>query len=318
MFHGFRYFHRAPRRSKDASRSLTSLTGYRGGSRKGLDLTIGGPLASSVSPYFSQSVGSDKTEQDTNNQTEDGGLLRGGVLLRSLREIPKDASSATGSSKVNLVSGPSLLVDKILELSGASSISDLVEELWGGDRSAFNPRPSSRKSHLYLKSIADSSSKLSQIHKSPRIGLDLSHPGTTVPISESKLMDLHPRVRFLPKMYRYMIKPEELGKGRGQTFYGFIHAILGTRSNMSDRTLSGDKDLRAALVSNLGIKNDAVKKYLLEYEAGRDKGLKHLERCIGHSGKGMAVSPSSYLSMMGALDAVMFCASKIGISTEEH
>ncbi|KDR84390.1 hypothetical protein GALMADRAFT_711077 [Galerina marginata CBS 339.88] len=36
------YFNRAPKFSKDSHRSLTSSTEYRSGSRKGMDLTLGG------------------------------------------------------------------------------------------------------------------------------------------------------------------------------------------------------------------------------------------------------------------------------------
>lgn len=279
---------------------------------------MGGPLSPSISRHLNQSTRSDKAEQGKDNQNEDGGRLRGGILLRSLRELPKNASSSLGKPKAKSVSGPSLLVDKILELSGASSISDLVEGLWGRDTAAFNPQSSSRKSHLYLRRATDSSSKLPQIHKSPRIGLDLSHSGTKVPTSQTKFTNLHSRIRFLPKMYRYMIKPEALSKGRGQTFYGCLHATLGTQFDLPDRTLSGDRKLRATLASNVGIKDDVVKKYLSEYEAGRKGGLKRLQNCIGPNGKGMAVSPTSYLSMMGALDAVVAGASKMENSTEEH
>lgn len=301
-----RYFHRAPRRSADASRSSTSLTGYRGGTRKGLDLTIGGPPRT-VSPYFSQPARS-PTTSDTADQdeTEDEGLLRGGILLRSLRGLSKD--SATGNSKSNTVSGPSLLVDKILELSGASSISELVENMWGGDTAALNPpalSSSCRKSYLYLKRVTNTAPTLPLIHKSPRIGLDLSHPGTTVPTSQSTLIELHPRIRFLPKMYRYFTRPEELTKGRPQTCYGLIRATLNTRPDLAHRSLSGDKTFRAILAAGMGLKDALVGKYLAEYEAGRREGLKHLKSCIGPKGKGAADSPTAYLNMMGALEAVL-------------
>jgi hypothetical protein len=316
VFSVFRYFHRAPRPSHDASRSFTSLTSYRSGSRKGLDLTMGGPFPPSISRELSQSARSDKAEQEKDNQNEGAGRLRGGILLRSLREVPKNTNSSFGKPKAKMVSGPSLLVDKILELSGASSISNLVEELWGGDTAAFIPRSSSRKSHLYFRQTTDTPSKLPQIHKSPRIGLDLSHSGTKVPNSQTKFTDLHPRIRFLPKMYRYMIKPDQLSKGRGQTFYGCLHATLGAQFDIPDRNLSGDRKSRALLASSVGIKDDMVKKYLSEYKTGREGGLKRLQRCIGPNGKGMAVSPASYLGMMGALDAVVANTSKIEISTE--
>ncbi|KXN88977.1 hypothetical protein AN958_06439 [Leucoagaricus sp. SymC.cos] len=261
------YFHRAPRRSVDASRSSTSLTGYRGGTRKGMDLTIGGPVPRNLSRYF--------------------------------------------SSKSSLVSGPSLLVDKILELSGASSISELVETMWGGDTDAFNPptssSSSSRTSYLYLKRATATASALPKIHKSPRIGLDLSHPGTTVPNAQSSSMDYHPRVHFLPKLYRYYTRPEELIKGRPQAVYGFIHANLQFR--LANRSLSGDKVFRALLAEGTGLKDALVEKYLAEFEAGEKAGFKHLRLCIGPNGKGVAGSATLYLKMMGALDAVLVFAS---------
>src|ERR1700733_6766155 len=89
-----RYFHRAPRRSADSHRSTTSLTGYRGGTRKGLDLTIGKPLnVASESPYFASS-----TSRNNTIATETP-LLRGGALLRTLRRI----------SDSKIISGPSVL-----------------------------------------------------------------------------------------------------------------------------------------------------------------------------------------------------------------
>lgn len=313
----FRYFHRAPRRSNDASRSSTSLTGYRGGTRKGLDLTIGGPLAHNISPYFSQPARSpaapDTAEQETKIESEDGGLLRGGILLRSLRGLPK--GRAHSNPKAISVSGPSLLVDRILELSGAFSISELVQSVWGGDTTAFKPptssSSSSRSSYLYLKRAASPASPLPQIHKSPRIGLDLSHPGTTVPTSKSKLTELHPRVRFLPKTYRYITRPKELTKGRAQTFYGFIHETLDCSPDLLNRSLSGDKRFCATLAAGMGLKGAMVEKYLREYETGRRDGLKHLKSCIGPGGKGAADSPASYLKMMGALEAVLTLSSAL-------
>jgi hypothetical protein len=309
--HNLRYFHRAPRRSADASRSSTSLSGYRGGSRKGLDLTIGGPLPLTTSPFFSHAAksaaASDKTEQQIQYDAVFSGLLRGGILLRSLRGVLGEKASS-GGSEANSVSGPSLLVDKILELNGASSISELVNTVWGGDTTALNPpsqtSSSSRTSYLYLKRVTSSATVLPKIHKSPRIGLDLSHPGTTAPKPDSGVMDLHPRICFLPKLYRYYTRPEELKKGRSQTFYGFIHANMPSHPNL-DQSLSGDKSFRAILARGIGLKDTLVEKYLAEFEAGKRDGLKHLIHCIGPSGKGAADSPTSYLKMMGALQSVL-------------
>ena len=310
-----RYFHRAPRRSNDASRSSASLTAYRGGTRKGLDLTIGGLPPRTISSYFvSQSTNSLLVPNVADVQGDRHGprsteFVRGGILLRGLRSLTKDGAIDTNLKK-NSVYGPSLLVDRILNLNGASSISELVEVKWGGDTSALDPpsasSTSSRTSYLYLKPVTCSIPSLPKIHKSPRIGLDLSHPGITIPNDQSTLIDCHPRIRFLPKMLRYYTRPRELTKGRAQSIYGFIHTALATRFDFrDDNYLSRDKAFRAILTEAIGVKDALVEKYLWEYDAGRKEGLKHLALCVGPGGKGAADSPTSYLKMMGAFDAAL-------------
>ncbi len=228
--------------------------------------------------------------------------MRGGILLRSLRSVSKNL----GSNKS--VSGPSLLVDRVLELSGASGIPELVEELWGGDTTALNPpdtSSSSRTSYLYLKRVTSPASNLPRIYKSPRIGIDLSHSGTRIPTSETPPTEFHSRIRFLPKAYRYFTRPKELTKGRPQTLYGLIRATLDSRSDPELRSLSGDKALRNTLSTVTGVKDALIQKYLVEYDAGKEGGLSHLKSCIGPKGKGAADSPTSYLKLMGALEAVL-------------
>jgi len=62
------------------------------------------------------------------------------------------------------------------------------------------------------------------MYKSPRIGLDLSHPGTTGP--EVKPLQ-GSRIRFLPRRYRYFAHPSELvANGRAQTFLGIVYSRI--------------------------------------------------------------------------------------------
>ena len=265
-----RYFHRAPRYSADSNRSLTSATRYRDGSRKGLDLTIGGPVTS--------------TNIALSSAADQSSLQRGGILLRTLRRI--------SDSKV--ISGPSLLVDEILRLSGAARIPDLVEHLWGGDTSAFPPasygsKPSSVS--LYLRPITAPASVKSPIYRSPRIGLDLSHPGTTNSPTD-------PRIVFISKPYRYFVHPELLtSNGRSQTFLGVYRTCLA-----SGRHDDSGLALRRELVRLTGMKEHSVIKYLADYQSGIDEG--NLQSFIGASGKGASASPATYLKMMGALARV--------------
>jgi hypothetical protein len=166
---------------------------YRSGSRKGLDLTIGTPIL----------------PDSSNTQPVP---VRGGILLRTIRRI----------SDSTVISGPSLLVDELLRASGATGLPELVNEKWSGDISAFrapsaggdlDSNPPAATIFMGVKEAAASRAP-PQIYKSPRIGLDLSHPSTRLDPSDR-------RVRYVSKPYRYFILPNLLtANGRGQTFLG--------------------------------------------------------------------------------------------------
>ncbi|ESK87714.1 hypothetical protein Moror_1845 [Moniliophthora roreri MCA 2997] len=269
-FSGRWYFHRAPKKSTDSSRSLTSSTGYRGGTRKGLDLTFGGPVTTTVSsPYFSQS-------EETTQTMSDASENHGGILLRSLRRIPDDT----------VISGPSLLVDEILRQFGSLRIADVVDGCWNGNISAF--RNEEKGDRMFWRQVP--TSELGgeiQIYRSPRIGLDLSHPGTSPEAS-------HPRVEFLGRRYRYFVEPNLLtANGRPQTFLGVLkHAA--PLSGGGSRCLS-----RKRMTELTGITDQSVANYLGYYLEGYDKGS--LKGFVGPAGKGAGSSPATYLRMMGAV-----------------
>ncbi|KAF9021261.1 hypothetical protein BDZ89DRAFT_906508, partial [Hymenopellis radicata] len=125
----------------------------------------------------------------------------GGVLLRTV--------SYRSTGKV--ISGPSLLVDHILTLSGATSISSLATEKWDGNTGALNVPDSFDAGRTYKYLAPSKEKRLSTIYTSPRIGLELFNPGTPCSLA-------CPRVRFVGKHYRYFVHPELLvANGRAQT-----------------------------------------------------------------------------------------------------
>ncbi|KAH9482101.1 hypothetical protein JR316_0004196 [Psilocybe cubensis] len=298
------YFHRAPRFSKDSTRSATSTTEYRGGSRKGLDLTFGGALAPQLPSSSGPTSASPSRAPAINNEPQ----RMGGILLRSIREVK--------SKKI--ISGPSLLVDRILAASGVGSIQELVHDSnnWAGNTSAFvfaspteakidgadTPSNTPKSTALFLKPISTTSTakadnvEADTIYYSPRIGLELSHPGTT----NTKIHPLHPRIRFLPKRYRFFSRPHLLTvNGRAQTFLGVLHACVAAHPSGLDK-LGLSRDV--ARLS--GIKEATAAKYLADYMAGRDGGAALLDTFVGPKGKGVASSPASYLKMMGAISTL--------------
>ena len=211
-----RYFHRTP------TATGVSATGYRGGSRKGMDLTLGLPTVSL--PSSASETDSDPT--------------RGGILLRTIRRV-KDQQ---------VVSGPSRLVDEILAQSGAQSILDLVQSMWKEDTFAFHPTvPGSRPSLRIIPRKEFSAT--TDLFRCPRIGLELSHRSTT-----NSPWD--PRVAFVCRPYRYVVNPELLTlNGRPQTF-------LGVYDHLSNSTKGGTSKLAEAIASVTGIQRQTVLKYI--------------------------------------------------------
>jgi hypothetical protein len=59
--------------------------------------------------------------------------------------------------------------------------------------------------------------------------------------------------------------------------------------------------LSKAIASLIGIKDATAAKYLGDYVAGHEAGLRLIDSFIGEKGKGASSSPATYLKMMGAL-----------------
>ncbi|KAF8484604.1 hypothetical protein DFH94DRAFT_689006 [Russula ochroleuca] len=253
------YFHRVPRFK---ATTTSGPPAYRSGSRKGLDLTIGTP----------------NSPDSSNTQPVP---VRGGILLRTLRRV----------SDSTVISGPSLLVDELLRTSGAADIPELVNEKWMGDISAFRA-PSTGDPHsnpvtLFVGVKEEAPRAPPQMYKSPRIGLDLSHPSTRLDPSDR-------RVRYVSKPYRYFILPHLLtANGRGQTFLG-VHDHC-----VNALQISKKPSLVGKITSLTGMQSQTVDKYLNTYREALASG--ELERFIGSRGKGASASPGTFLQLMGAL-----------------
>ncbi len=238
-----------------------------------MDLTFGGP--SQLTP---------SSESDPESR-----LLRGGVLLRSVRQV------ATGK----VTSGPSLLVDLVLSASGVSSIEELVDEKWAKNTSAFLPAEDDKQAVcLFLKPVVAPQRKPPSIYFSPRIGLELSHPGTT----SATTLPLHPRILFLPKRYRFFTNPSLLiTNGRAQTFLAILHQLTTSSGASGSQT---DASLSRSISLITKTKEATAAKYLSDYNSGREGGIPLIDSLIGTKGKGASSSPATYLKMMGALSTL--------------
>ncbi|KAH8092514.1 hypothetical protein BXZ70DRAFT_457683 [Cristinia sonorae] len=312
------YFHRAPRRSPVPQQTVvTAAGGYRGGTRKGLDLTFGGPVLK-TSQYFAGAREHDATPNDTPSQevlSRDENQTRGGILLRSMRHITNGT----------VISGPSLLVDEILRSSGATTIAELVSDKWNHDLTAFADVPPSHSPSL--SSAPSSSASGSQfgrprlffqrkgrstshaaatgrstdipttkpeIYRSPRIGLDLSN--SSIPTTPEDALK-HPRVIYVSKLYRYFTHPRLLtANGRGQTLLGVYLKELA-----DDQNLLATPKQRDSIVNQTGLNPKIVQKYVLDFQEGYRSGAECLKKFIGSAGKGASASPERFLKMMGAL-----------------
>jgi len=249
-----------------------------------MDLTFGGPPSlplPQTSKHFPEGESSSSEPLKPARQ-----LLRGGILLRTLRQL---------GPGTKVISGPSLLVDQILSASGASSIEELVDDKWERNTSAFLSEEGNPPACLYVKAVE--SKQTSKIYFSPRIGLDLSHPGTKSP----SILPLHPRIRYLPRSYRFFVHPDQLvANGRPQTFLGVLKSCIASATSL-------DTGLKKPYLSSdiarlTGLKEPTVAKYLAEYIAGRKAGAKYLDTVIGV--KGASSSPTTYLKTLGAISTL--------------
>ncbi|KAH9939367.1 uncharacterized protein BXZ73DRAFT_43968 [Epithele typhae] len=308
------YFHRPPGRTHDPGLCLPTIVssnGYRGGSRKGLDLTIGRPgaQATHTSKYFPLPASSTSSSiARPNNDTKD--VLRGGILLRSARRL----------SDGHVINGPSVLVDNILRMCGAKNIEDLVRTHWQSDIHAFEPasaaksgtgvptgRLSTGKGKGKARARADPEPAQGRIYRSPRIGLDISNatviafggPGIgPASAAHASSAAWHPRVRFVGRPYRFFVSPSLYTlNGRGQTFVG-VHDALISAGMYADGVA-----FRGELVRLTGYMSSTVDKYFEALHSSVKNGLKGegMDEWVGPKGKTVHGSPSEWLKMIGTL-----------------
>ncbi|CAG8496623.1 9579_t:CDS:1 [Ambispora gerdemannii] len=245
------YFHRA------------GSTGYRGGTRKGLDITFGSVAEN----------------------------IYGGILLRTIQNLKTN----------EIIEGPSLIVDKIMELCGKDrqrilSVRELVEDVWNRKIGAFKnmhnsnnlvyidideklkederpkKRPKVEESALSPR-IEGSLSPVNshKIYTSPRIGLTLSNT------SPSEIS----RITFVLKPYRYFALPHLLKKGKIQTIVGLYDRFKDTQKVA--KTIGGV------------MAESVVRKYITEIDTGYNTGK--IDQFMGKKGKGG--NASEYCHMVG-------------------
>lgn len=293
--------------SAKVSTNTTPAGGFRGGTRKGLDLTFGGPLLSPsmsgntvASRYFPvDSTGPPATSRSAELDS------RGGILFRTVRR----------KSDGKVISGPSLLVDEVLRASGAATIAGLVNDIWGGDTSAWPSHSPSSKSatsssnaSLHLVPIPTESGQPSApnqvptVYRSPRIGLDLSH--SSIPAGPQAALQ-HPRAQYVARPYRFFMNPELLtANGRGHTFLGVFLALTVS----SDGRVLSDSELKGLLVKRTGLKLPTVENYMDQYrkglQDGKTRGGSAVGSFLGAKGKGAGSGPVTALKLFGALNGI--------------
>lgn len=164
--------------------------GFRGGSRKGVDITIGNQQSGSA----------------------------GGMLIRTL------VDQTTG----RIIEGPSLLVDEILKQLGHNSIEELVKSRWNDDHpglcwakeSGFylEKKDDARPAKKRLKLEENDDDHDQTVYSSCRVGLGLKN---ALPSIETRLL-------FVGRPYRFVKKPWLLKKGRIWTIFGMLEQELPT------------------------------------------------------------------------------------------
>jgi len=191
-----------------------------------------------------------------------------------------------------VISGPSLLVDKILGITESRNIAELVRTKLEGSISAFscqNDPCGDHRAKIYLANVPkNTSTHLPTIHRSPRIGLDLSHP-TVSPQRNN------PRVIYVSKLYRYFVHPELLkANGRSHTLIG-LHLEQPVRDNL----LYDHSALIRRLTEVTTLRRATIQNYIDDYAEGFAN--RSLAEYVGTAGRGASSNPRTFMRMMGVL-----------------
>ncbi|CAG8622430.1 23102_t:CDS:1 [Cetraspora pellucida] len=256
--------------------------GYRGGSRKGIDITFG-----------------------SKNRN-----IYGGILIRAIRDDETN----------QVIEGPSLVVDKILELCDVDQqggIRKLVEVKWKG-QSGISTNMENSNGLVYLEKIDDENAnnvdmsmiigkkrrKNATVVTSPfftqafskRIKKDY-HEDSSMNRSTSELVlyssprvgltlfNTQPspscRLRYLLKPYRFFLFPHLLNKGKMQIVIGLY-----------ERFKNIDKVSEASNISR-----SVVERCIKEMTAGMNNG--NINDFVGKKGRG--TNGNDYCRMVGAV-----------------
>ncbi|CAG8499519.1 11148_t:CDS:1 [Paraglomus occultum] len=241
--------------------------GYRGGTRKGVDLTFGSIKRN----------------------------IYGGILIRSIK------NERSG----DVIEGPSLVVDQILKACGVNTnggIRKLVETIWSFKKGALKDMENSNNMvYLELKSsinntitadkvgilpatkkrkLGESGSERQQnisdgknpaeqylsVYNSPRVGLTLTDKQ---------------EIAYLFKPYRYFTQPFLLKKGRGQLIAGLMATVRDCQE--------------IAKIAGLAV--STVSSYYSDYAAGK-------ESCNIAEFVGQRLNTVMFVRMAGAVDSM--------------
>jgi hypothetical protein len=158
----------------------------------------------------------------------------GGILVRTIE-------MAQPNHPRTIVCGPSLTVDRILELTKQKSITDFVKSY--GIEAVPKPGDDVQERALYL--AFDDSLKHREIVKSPRVGLSLRKYATDME-------------KYFGKHYRYLTLPSKITKGKNLMTVG-LYQRGKTRADISHM---------------IGSSLKAVGKYIEMFEVGKTKSWK--------------------------------------------
>jgi hypothetical protein len=134
-------------------RTSHSMTAYKAGTYKGMDISIGGLAEHKDS----------KVKEKT---------IHGGILIRAIQPLSGDIGDTKKKGKKgSFVEGPSMVVDHILKLCGSTSIEDFTKKYFKGQEHT----PSVIGTDIFYITGKDKVDKLPKynVYSSPRVGLTL-------------------------------------------------------------------------------------------------------------------------------------------------
>ncbi|KAJ3123507.1 hypothetical protein HK098_001854 [Nowakowskiella sp. JEL0407] len=243
-------------------RQGNAMDSYRGGTRKGLDITFGSPVT------ITNMIPND-TEPPLQVITTK--QFHGGFLIRSIQP-----------SSGRMIEGPCLVVDEILSKFGKDSIKELVSGPLNGSIDATKgPLKLELINNVSVDNVKDTLdpvgflSDTRSVYTGPRVGLAIA----------KTYQDVEQRLSFIALHYRYFVFPKLQKKGYTQLLTGLlVNSYLDGAEESPEWDVDKCLKKTGEIIGLTGAKKNKISSFITEFASGVSFGTemksKHVKETV--------------------------------------